>query len=222
MSERTPPTRPTMGRTILRSAVGLGLFAIITAGVVAGTRMLTAERIADNRQASQYRLLGEVLPEALHDVPIDVVLNNAVTLPASEAIGQHEPFRGWRIRRGETAALILPVVATGGYNGDIHLLVGIDQQGRISGVRVTRHQETPGLGDKIERRKSDWITDFKGRSLGNPAPEEWTVRKDGGEFDAFTGATITPRAVVRAVKRTLEYVEAERETLLQNDREDQP
>lgn len=222
MSERTPRSKPDMGRTILRSAVGLGLFAIITAGVVAGTRMLTAERIADNRQASEYRLLGEVLPEALHDVPVEVLLDNAVTLPASEALGQHQSFRGWRVSRGEAAALILPVVATGGYNGDIHLLVGIDQRERIGGVRVTQHQETPGLGDKIERRKSDWITDFDGRSLGDPPPEDWAVSKDGGEFEAFTGATITPRAVVRAVRRSLEYVEAEGETLFRDDQEGQP
>ncbi|GGY06965.1 electron transport complex subunit G [Litchfieldella qijiaojingensis] len=216
-----PPKRP-MGRAILRSALSLGLFAIVTAGVVAGTRTLTFDRIADNRQASQYRVLKEVLPEALRDVPIEALLDNAVMLPASEAMGQHQPFRGWRVKRGDNAALLMPVVATGGYNGDIHLLVGVDQDGRVSGVRVTRHQETPGLGDKIERRKSDWITDFNGRSLEDPAPEGWEVTKDGGEFDAFTGATITPRAVVRAVKRSLEYVEAEGDSLFQADQEDQP
>lgn len=222
MTAPAQPPKRSIGRAILRSALGLGLFAVVTAGIVAGTRSLTAERIADNRQASEYRMLREVLPEELRDVPIETLLDNAVTLPVSEAVGQHQPFRGWRIASSEKTVLIMPVVATGGYSGDIHLLVGIDQQGRVTGVRVTRHQETPGLGDKIERRKSDWITRFNGRSLEDPASGNWAVTKDGGEFDAFTGATITPRAVVRAVKRSLAYVEAERSALFQADQENQP
>ncbi|EPC03369.1 hypothetical protein L861_17660 [Litchfieldella anticariensis FP35 = DSM 16096] len=222
MTAPAQPPKRSIGRAILRSALGLGLFAVVTAGIVAGTRALTAERIADNRQASEYRMLREVLPEELRDVPIETLLDNVVTLPASEAVGQRQLFRGWRIESSEKTVLIMPVVATGGYSGDIHLLVGIDQQGRVTGVRVTRHQETPGLGDKIERRKSDWITRFNGRSLEDPASGNWAVTKDGGEFDAFTGATITPRAVVRAVKRSLEYVEAERSALFQADQENQP
>ncbi|GEK48686.1 electron transport complex subunit RsxG [Halomonas pacifica] len=197
---------------IRRASLGLGLFALVTAGVVAGTRALTAERIAENQRAEEYRLLREVLPEGLRDLPVEAVLAGRLTLPASEAVGQRVPFSAWRVERDGRAALILPVVAQG-YGGPIHLLVGIDRQGRLGGVRVTRHQETPGLGDPIERRKSDWILAFAGKSLTAPPRARWAVRPDGGDFDSFTGATITPRAVVTAVRRALDYVEAEGETL---------
>ncbi|WP_458524632.1 electron transport complex subunit RsxG [Onishia taeanensis] len=207
-----------MHRAVLRGAVSLGLFAMLTAGIVAGTRALTAERIHDNRLASQYRQLLEVLPASLAGLEVEQLVDNAVTLPASPALGQDAPFTAWRAKRNDkreaVAAVVLPVIATNGYSGDIELLVGITDAGEISGVRVTRHQETPGLGDAIEARKSDWIRDFTGRSLDDPDPDGWAVTRDGGDFDAFTGATITPRAVVGAVQRTLEYVRAHHERLL--------
>ncbi|WP_043526422.1 electron transport complex subunit RsxG [Litchfieldella xinjiangensis] len=204
--------RPVL-ESMWRGALGLGLFAIVTAGVVSGTRALTAERIAENRLESQYRVLEEVLPEALAQVDVEQLLANTATLPASEALGQPDAFTVWRAGQGEAQVAILPVVARDGYSGDIALLVGIDRQRHVTGVRVIRHQETPGLGDKIERRKSDWVESFEGRSLGDPAPERWTVGKQGGEFDAFTGATVTPRAVIGAVRRSLEF-SAEHHALL--------
>ncbi|MBF8221776.1 electron transport complex subunit RsxG [Halomonas sp. 328] len=197
---------------IRHASLGLGLFALITAGVVAGTRALTAERIAENQRAEEYRLLREVLPEGLRDLPVEAVLAGRRTLPASEAVGQRVPFAAWHVQRDDQAALILPVVAQG-YGGAIHLLVGIDREGQLGGVRVTRHQETPGLGDPIDTRKSDWILAFEGKSLTAPPRERWAVRPDGGDFDSFTGATITPRAVVTAVRRALDYVAAEGEAL---------
>ncbi len=109
--------------------------------------------------------------------------------------------------------MVLRLSAPDGYNGRIRLLVGIGFDGRVSGVRVTGHNETPGLGDAVEAEKSDWILGFKGRSLTDPPPERWAVRKDGGDFDQFTGATITPRAVVRAVRQALAYYDAHRDTL---------
>ncbi|WP_304525848.1 electron transport complex subunit RsxG [Halomonas sp. I5-271120] len=206
-----------MRRAILRGAVGLGLFAMLTAGIVAGTRALTAERIADNRLASQHGQLIEVLPEDLAGLEIERLLESAFILPASPALGQTAPFTAWRAtregNRDDTAAVVLPVIAPTGYSGDIDLLVGITDSGFISGVRVTRHQETPGLGDAIESRKSGWIEDFAGHSLSDPGPNGWAVTKDGGDFDAFTGATITPRAVVEAVHHTLGYVRDHHERL---------
>ncbi|MGB8711753.1 MAG: electron transport complex subunit RsxG [Onishia taeanensis] len=217
--QATPPGKP-MRLAILRGAVGLGLFAMLTAGIVAGTRALTAERIADNRLASQHGQLIEVLPAALADLDIERLIESAFTLPASPALGQTAPFTAWRATRkasqeqsSQDAAVVLPVIAPNGYSGDIDLLVGITESGSISGVRVTRHQETPGLGDAIESRKSDWIEDFAGHSLSDPGPNGWAVTKDGGDFDAFTGATITPRAVVEAVHRTLGYVRDHHERL---------
>ena len=110
--------------------------------------------------------------------------------------------------------MIVPATAPDGYGGAIELIVGINADGTVAGVRVVAHKETPGLGDKIDARKSRWIDAFAGRSLADPAPAQWAVQKDGGVFDQFTGATITPRAVTAAVKRTLQFFEANREALL--------
>ncbi|QJQ96981.1 electron transport complex subunit RsxG [Halomonas sp. PA5] len=208
-----------MARAMLRGTLGLALFAVVTAVVVAGTRALTEKRIADNYHAAQYRLLGEMLPVELQDVSVTALLDNTLTLPPTRALGQREPFTAWRVRRGEHAALIVPVIAHGGYSGDIDMLLGIDQSGRLSAVRVVRHQETPGLGDKIERRKSDWITSFDGRSLDNPTLAEWSLARDGGEFDGFTGATITPQAVIMAVRHSLQWFAFDGHRLLREEAE---
>jgi electron transport complex protein RnfG len=114
---------------------------------------------------------------------------------------------------GQPVALVLTPVAPDGYSGPIRLLVAVHRDGSLGGVRVLSHKETPGLGDRIEEEKSDWILGFSGRSLQDPAPSEWKVKKDGGAFDQFTGATITPRAIVKAVRKTLEYVEKQGDRL---------
>jgi electron transport complex protein RnfG len=116
-------------------------------------------------------------------------------------------------RGGRTVALLLEVPALGGYSGTIALLVAVDPAGRLLGVRVTGHRETPGLGDFIEERRSEWIRGFDGRSLAEPPAARWQVRKDGGEFDHYTGATITSRAVVEAVRNALLFVERHRAAL---------
>ena len=116
---------------------------------------------------------------------------------------------------GRINTVIIPAIAPDGYTTQIKILVGIHADGSIAGVRVTEHRETPGLGDKIETRKSDWIQGFNGLSLGNPAGEGWAVKKDGGQFDSFTGATITPRAVVSAVHRALLYFRDHKEPVFQ-------
>nr|WP_299240178.1 electron transport complex subunit RsxG [uncultured Halomonas sp.] len=203
---------------IVRGTVGLGLFAVVTAGVVGLTHSVTFERIANNRLASQYQALEEVVPAALHD---NNLVDDTLALPAADMLGQTDAFSVWQARQdGNITAVILPVVTHQGYSGDIALLVGIKANGTLTGVRVLSHQETPGLGDKIEARKSDWIERFAGLSLGNPPPDQWTVKKNGGSFDAFTGATITPRAVVNAVQRSLEYFAAHRERLLEAPEEE--
>ncbi|SDK87089.1 electron transport complex protein RnfG [Modicisalibacter muralis] len=207
-------------RSMARGAIGLGLFAVVTVGIVAVTHSLTAGHIADNRLASQHQALGQVVPEAMHDGDL---LDHAITLPAAEALGQPSEFTAWRARKnGRIQAVILPVIAHDGYSGDISLLVGIDAGGELTGVRVLAHKETPGLGDKIEVRKSDWITQFAGLSLDDPPIDQWAVKKDGGAFDAFTGATITPRAVIGTIRRSLEYFAANRAILLGEPEGDDP
>jgi electron transport complex protein RnfG len=113
---------------------------------------------------------------------------------------------------------VLTVIAPDGYSGNIKLLVGVYYDGRVAGVRAVSHKETPGLGDYIETGRSDWILGFNGRSLVSPSPGDWRVKPDGGVFDAFTGATITPRAVVRAVYKSLLYFEREKTNLFTTDR----
>src|SRR5690606_4959952 len=119
-------------------------------------------------------------------------------------LGTTQPVTVYRaFRGGEPVAALFNSVAPDGYSGEIRLLVGVRVDGSLSGVRVLSHKETPGLGDPIEVRHSDWITRFSGLSLENPPFERWKVRRDGGDFDQFTGATITPRAVVKATRNTL-------------------
>ncbi|WP_346797912.1 electron transport complex subunit RsxG [Halomonas sp. Bachu 37] len=197
----------TLLQAMTKGALALGAFALITAGSVAVTRSVTEERIEANRLVYQHRQLREVLPPALLGIELETLLQGAFTLPVAEVLGHAEPTQGWHVEHESKQALILPVVSHQGYSGEIHLLVGFDGQRRITGVRVTRHQETPGLGDKIERRKSEWITAFEGMTLDSLPPSAWAVSKDGGDFDSFSGATITPRAVVEAVHRTLRYAE---------------
>ncbi|MDQ7730051.1 electron transport complex subunit RsxG [Halomonas sp. SpR8] len=207
----------TLFQAMQRGAFALGAFALVTAGSVALTRALTAERIETHQLAYQHRQLQEVLPQSLANTPVTQVLESTFTLPNPEALGLQSDSQGWWVSdskssnnninesSNESSAVILPVITRQGYNGEIRLLVGIDEQQRITGVRVTQHQETPGLGDDIERSRSDWITGFNGLGLDSLPNGGWAVAKDGGQFDAFTGATITPRAVVNAVHKALQY-----------------
>lgn len=192
-----------LAQSIRRNAIGLGLFAIITGGTIAVTQVMTAERIQEQAAQAEAKALFEIIPESQHD---NNLLTDTVKLPPDNRLASGEPVTVWVARRdGRPTGLIMPVVAPDGYSGNIHLLVGMDLQGRILGVRVTSHRETPGLGDRIETKKSDWIHSFAGHSLGNPEPKRWNVKKNGGVFDQFTGATITPRAVVKAVQKSLIY-----------------
>ncbi|ABI56166.1 electron transport complex subunit RsxG [Alkalilimnicola ehrlichii MLHE-1] len=195
-------------RNILLAAGILGGFAAAGTTLVVVTHEMTAERIAAEREATLLRRLQEVLPERLYD---NALHEDTVAVPGAALGRPGEALTVYRARRaGEPVAAILTVVAPDGYNGRIRLLMGVKRDGTLTGVRVVQHQETPGLGDLIEADRSDWVRDFEGRSLGDPPVERWTVRRDGGDFDQFTGATVTPRAVVHAVRRGLEWFEAHR------------
>jgi electron transport complex protein RnfG len=190
-------------QSIRRSAIGLGLFAVITGGTIALTQGLTKDRIAEQAARAEAAALFEIIPESAHD---NDLLNSTVTLPDGLRPHTDQPVTAWVARQnGAVTGLIVPAVAPDGYSGDIELLVGLDLSGKVLGVRVTSHRETPGLGDRIETRKSDWVYQFEGRSLANTPPRQWNVKKNGGEFDQFTGATITPRAVTKAVQHVLTW-----------------
>lgn len=198
-------------RHILITAAILLLFAVLGTGLVAFTYDNTHEIIEANARAALLENLHALVPPERHDN--DLVKD---TLQVREPIqlGTDEPVTVYRARKaGQPVAAILTPVAPDGYNGDIKLLVAINADGRLAGVRVTAHRETPGLGDGIEASRSDWVLKFTGRSLTDPDEKRWAVKKDGGAFDQFTGATITPRAVVKAVKKALIYFQQNRQTL---------
>jgi electron transport complex protein RnfG len=198
-------------RNALRTGVVLLVFAIVGTAMLAFTHQQTEPVITRGRLAEQRALLGQVLPAALYDN--DLVASQR-TLPPDDLLGTRQASKYWVARRdGRFSGAVLEAIAPDGYSGDIALLVGIDASGTVTGVRVTAHRETPGLGDFIERAKSDWVEHFSGKSLSNPEPKYWKVAKDGGQFDARAGATITPRAVIKAVRGALEYFARHREAL---------
>jgi electron transport complex protein RnfG len=190
----------------------LALFAVATAALVASTFLGTRDAISEAKRAAEERALLEIVAREDHDNSmLDDRLDAAAEGPLLQLPAPRPIYRARQ--RGEVTAVILPAYAPDGYSGGIELLVGVERSGRVAGVRVIEHRETPGLGDAVDQRKSDWIEGFRGRSLGDPPAADWTVRKDGGAFDQFTGATITPRAVVRATRRALEYAAQNHERL---------
>ncbi len=199
----------TLLRSIGKSALGLSAFAIITTGTIATTHIITKDRIAEEVRKAQVKALLEIVPAKLFD---NDLLADTRVLDQAEALALPAgAMANIATYQGEVTAVVIPAIAPNGYSGSIRIISAIDTQGSLLGVRVVEHKETPGLGDKIEARKSDWIGSFAGKSLSNPLPEGWKVKKDGGEFDQMTGATITPRAVVSAVHRSLVYFSQHRD-----------
>lgn len=199
-----------MRQAITRNALVLSLFAIGTAAMLALTNNTTLPQIECNRQLALKNSLLEVIPAERFD---NILLADSVTVTdALLGRGEHIIYRARM--DGRPTGMVVQATAPDGYGGAIRLLIGVDQTGTLTGVRmIPPHNETPGLGDKIDIRKSDWMTGFNGNALSNTETGDWAVRKDGGKFDAFTGATITPRAVIGAVHRTLQYVAREQEVI---------
>lgn len=190
-------------RQILLSGLFLWLFAVVGTALVALAEYASSDAIVENERRVLLRNLYALLPRDRFDNDIAA---DTVRLPPAPLLGTDGETTAWRARlAGDPVAVIFNSIAPDGYNGRIHLLVGVYVDGRLAGVRVVKHAETPGLGDGIEIRKSPWIMSFDGKSLQDPQPGGWAVRRDGGEFDQLTGATITPRAVVAAVRDTLLY-----------------
>lgn len=173
-------------------ALQLGLFALASALLLAGLHAATRSTIAEQQSQYNQRLLAQVLPHSE-----GASKREHAALPYGDQMV-------WRqYKAGEVSAVALAVTAPGGYSGKIELLIGIDRQHTLTGVRVSAHRETPGLGDDIDVRRGPWIEQFAGLSLRSPTLEQWAVKKDGGQFDQFTGATITPRAVINSIRDTL-------------------
>ena len=192
--------------SIMRSGLTLATIAAICTALDAFTYQLTDKRIAANEQA----WLEQSLQPALSGLFFDSgVSESVVTIPAPHELPGSNDATIYRVYSGESPVAALFVVsARDGYAGAIKMLVGVDIGGQVTGVHVLAHRETPGLGDRIESNKTDWVRQFDGRSLGDPVAGNWKIKRDGGEFDQLTGASVTPRAVVKAIRQTLEYFDA--------------
>jgi len=192
----------------------LGLFSLIGIGLVSLTHSFTHEQIAENERLFVLKNLRELVPNNLHD---NDLLADTITITDSDAFGTNTSVTIYRATKNQQlVAIIANPIAPDGYSGSIKLLVAIKANGELLGVRAVSHHETPGLGDAIDTNKSDWVYAFNGRSLANLNAKHWRVKRDGGEFDQFTGATITPRAVVKAVLKTLQYYQANKAELSEN------
>jgi electron transport complex protein RnfG len=200
-----------MTRELLIPTIVLALFAAFGSGLLLWVDSGTRDRIVANETAMLKARLNEVLPPDAYN---NTLLEDTVEIISPDELGGDAPHTIYLARMDNTpVAAVLTIIAPDGYSGAIKLLVGIYYDGRLAGVRTVSHRETPGLGDGIDTSRSNWILDFSGRSLLNPLSEQWKVKRDGGAFDSFTGATITPRAVVKAVYKSLVYFEREKDNL---------
>jgi len=203
----TPAVRETVS-----TALTLLVFSVVGAGLLSAAYMQTRPAIERSEQAEKLALVAQTLTPGSFD---NDLIADARVLPADALLGLKRPGQAYVARKqGAANAVVLEAIAPDGYAGEIRLLIGIQADGHVAGVRVTAHKETPGLGDYIEIARNAWITQFNGKSLGAPVAEQWKVRKDGGSFDYLAGATITPRAVIKAVKKALQYFEAHKAELL--------
>lgn len=192
----------------------LAAFAVVATSLVIGVQVLTEDKIAMQQQRQVLRTLNQLIPPTMHDND----LYQSCRLLENPTLGSSKPqplYRAWV--NEEPTALAAEVIAPDGYSGAIRLLVAIKPGGEVLGVRTLRHQETPGLGDKIEVEKSDWIKSFAEKQVRGADDDRWAVQRDGGMFDQFTGATITPRAVVSAVKRATLELQQQADVLFNAD-----
>jgi len=198
-------------RNMIISAIVLALFAAAGTFFVSYTYDNTIDRIEENKRLALLKAFHVLISSEIHD---NDIFTDIIQVQNKSLLGSKKPVTIYRARKeNKPVAVIINSVAPDGYNGNIELLVAINYNGNLAGVRVVHHKETPGLGDAIEENRSDWITKFKQLSLNNPDKKGWAVKRDGGVFDQFTGATITPRAIVKAVYNTLRYYKEHQETL---------
>lgn len=203
---------------MLISSVALGIFASAGTFFVSYVFDSTAEQIAVNKRNALLSSLHLLIKPEQHD---NDIFTDIIKVTNKDLLGSHKPVVVYRARKNDQpVAVIINSVAPDGYSGNIELLVAILHDGTLAGVRVVQHRETPGLGDAIDAHRSDWIKSFEARSLTNPAKKGWAVKRDGGIFDQFTGATITPRAIVKAVHNTLLYYNKNSKLLFKEKQQD--
>ncbi|MBT8099692.1 MAG: electron transport complex subunit RsxG [Gammaproteobacteria bacterium] len=198
-------------RSIAKSGATLAVIAAICTALVAGTYQMTAARIAANEKALLERSLQPALAGVFYD---SSVTESRLILEPPHGLPGTDPALIYRVySKQQAVAALFVVTARGGYSGPIRILLGVDMDGVVTGLRILEHRETPGLGDRIESSRSDWVLQFDGRSIGDPVITGWSIKGDGGEFDQLTGASITPRAVINAVRDTLIYFSEHRDDI---------
>ena len=207
---------PTAAKMAVRTALILFLFVVIFTGLLSGAYLWTLPTIEAAAAEEKMKLINEVLPKSSYD---NDLLRDTLKLDPTPALGQDGASTAYLARKGgQPNALVLEAIAPDGYAGKIRLLIALDMEGALLGVRVTQHKETPGLGDYIEPKKDKnkvrpWITQFDGLKPTASEEREWKVKKDGGRFDSVAGATVTPRAVIKAVRKAAVYVAENRAPL---------
>lgn len=204
-----------MPETIIRhaskTALTLIAFALVFTSLLAYVFNVTKAPIEKSEAEARMALFRQIVPENMHN---NDLLKDTISIAPNELLGNRQPTIANRARIDNMpSAVIIEALAHDGYAGDIKLLIAIKYDGSIAGVRVLTHKETPGLGDYIDIAKGKWIKLFDGESLQKTDDAKWLVRKDGGQFDYMAGATITPRAVVKAVHKALQYFSANKEAL---------
>lgn len=201
----------TMFKHASKTAITLVAFAFLGTAMLAYVFDITRAPIEASEKEARLALFKQILPESTYD---NDLLKDNVEIAPNEQLGNRQPtVSNIAKSNGKTAGVILEAVAHDGYSGDIKLLIAIRADGSISGVRVLAHKETPGLGDYIDITHGNWIKLFNDESVNKTPIEQWHVKKDGGKFDYIAGATITPRAVVKAVLKALQFYEANKQTL---------
>jgi electron transport complex protein RnfG len=201
------PLEPQYRKRIGYQAVLLGGFSTLATALLVAGNIATKDAIELRHKEDLLDSLAQVVPQARYD-------NDLLAHPLLITDQSGKSLTVYRGTLGSEVNALAYEISGQGYAGEIRLIMGLDADGKILGVRVLAHAETPGLGDKIEAAKDDWILDFNGLSLGDPPEGEWAVKKDGGRFDQFSGATITPRGVVKAIKQGLAFFQSHRTELL--------
>lgn len=200
-----------IARSTLQTAINLVFFAAIGTAVLSSTFFMTHEKIVKSEEAEKLKLITQIVPPALFD---NDIIQDTLSIAADPLLGNEGSTLAYRARlKGEPSAVVLEAIAPDGYSGKIALILAVRANGELAGVRVVAHKETPGLGDYIELPKSPWIKGFDGKSREGYNDADWKVKKDGGQFDYMAGATITPRAVVKATHKALQYFAANRDKL---------
>ena len=198
-------------QSVIKTGLTLAVIAAICTALVALTFQATRERIVANEKALLEQSLQPALAGTFYDSGVS---ESRLVLPSPHGLPGNEPAVVYRVfAEGEPVAALFAVTARDGFSGPIRILVGIAVDGTVTGVRILQHRETPGLGDKIESARSDWVFQFDGHSMGDPVATGWAIEVDGGEFDQLTGASITPRAIIKAIRDTLNYFETHQDAI---------